>query len=267
VERTVATPSTDFRSVLRQELVQRTKSNPRYTLRTFAKYLELSPATLSSVLNGKRKLSIKRARRIAQQLDLSPREEKTFVGLVEESHDPVAKPANEDSALKNISQEELQRMQLDDDVYQAISDWYHAAILEMTEIKNIKVTARTASNRLKCTYIEAADAIERLKRLGLLTDEDGRLKKVNKSFGTKTDIPSSALRRRHMQVLQKAKHALVMEPLLQRDFTSVTMAIDSSKLPEAKRRIAAFRRELSDFLEDGKRDKVYELSVQLFSLM
>jgi hypothetical protein len=43
------------------------------------------------------------------------------------------------------------------------------------------------------------------------------------------------------------------------------MAIDVSRLPEAKARIRDFRRELCAFLQDGRpRQRVYELSLSLF---
>ena len=259
--------STDFRSVLRDAFVRRSKTNPNCTLRNFAKYLGLSPATLSGVLNGKRTLSVKRASVIADQLDLPPSEASAFVEMVAlaRTSNSKKKAKATEEASKKIKSKQMK--QLNTDTWQAISDWYHGAILEMTHVEGIKVTARTASNRLKCTYIEAADAIERLKRLGLLEEKEGRLVPTESDLTSGSEVASSAIRRRHLQILQKAKHSIMMDPIHERDFSAMTMAIDSSKLPEAKRRIKEFRRELCAFLEDGKRDRVYELAVQLFPLM
>ncbi|MNL23447.1 hypothetical protein D3C87_1448360 [compost metagenome] len=45
----------------------------------------------------------------------------------------------------------------------------------------------------------------------------------------------------------------------------MTMACDPADLPEAVKRIAAFRRELCEFLERNKKPKeVYQLSISLF---
>ena len=44
------------------------------------------------------------------------------------------------------------------------------------------------------------------------------------------------------------------------------MAISTAKLSEARKLIMDFRRKLCAFLEDGQRDAVYRLNVQLFPL-
>jgi hypothetical protein len=46
----------------------------------------------------------------------------------------------------------------------------------------------------------------------------------------------------------------------------MTMAVDPGKIPEAKKRILKFARELCEFMEAGKRSRVYELSVSLFPI-
>ncbi|MGL1475149.1 helix-turn-helix domain-containing protein, partial [Vibrio parahaemolyticus] len=43
----------------REELERRQKSDKHYSLRTFAKFLQISPSSLSHVLNKKRDLSKK----------------------------------------------------------------------------------------------------------------------------------------------------------------------------------------------------------------
>jgi uncharacterized protein (TIGR02147 family) len=69
------------------------------------------------------------------------------------------------------------------------------------------------------------------------------------------------------QILTQALVALEEVPIEKRDQTSMTMAIDSSLIPEAKLRITRFRRELSSFLENGKKkDQVYQLALSLFPL-
>jgi hypothetical protein len=46
----------------------------------------------------------------------------------------------------------------------------------------------------------------------------------------------------------------------------MTMAIDPSKLPHARKRILEFMEALSDELELGDRTQVYQLGIQLFPL-
>jgi hypothetical protein len=61
-------------------------------------------------------------------------------------------------------------------------------------------------------------------------------------------------------MLDQAHLALETQSVEDRDITSVTMAIDKSKVVEAKALIKAFRRRLSAFLEEGAASEVYARS-------
>ena len=69
-----------------------------------------------------------------------------------------------------------------------------------------------------------------------------------------------------LQLLNKALQALEQQPLATRDYSTMTMAIDPTKLPEAKERLTRFRRDLCEFLEDGDQREVYCLALQLFAM-
>ena len=64
----------------------------------------------------------------------------------------------------------------------------------------------------------------------------------------------------------KAIDSLEKDPIDVRDMSGITMAISTRKLPEARKLIMDFRRKLCAFLEDGHKDAVYRLNVQLFPL-
>ena len=85
-------------------------------------------------------------------------------------------------------------------------------------------------------------------------------------MATTDGIPSAAIRKRHKQILGKALESIDTHSVAERDFSSMTLTIDPALLPEAKKRITAFRRELCAFLESSKRKRVYEISIQLFPL-
>ena len=66
--------------------------------------------------------------------------------------------------------------------------------------------------------------------------------------------------------IKQSIDALFAVPVESRDITSMTMAIDKNKIPEAKRKIKQFRRNLCQFLESGEKNEVYNLNVQLIPL-
>lgn len=263
--------STQGQSLLRREFDRRSKSYSSYRLDSFAKFLGVSSLELDGILRGTRSVSMQKAIRIVKALDLVPSETQSFLSsVVRPSKKFEAKKiskASKASAAKKetvVDRKGIQDIALD--TFHLISDWYHYAMLELTRIPGVRLNAKMASDLLQCSFSEISEAIDRLKRLGLLEERGGRLVCSSGQRRTPTDIPSAALRRRHLQILLKAKQSLLKDSVDERDFTSMTMAIDSKKLPEAKKRITAFRRELSAFLETGKPDRVYELSVTLFPL-
>ncbi len=69
----------DFVQVLKTELVRRSQKNPRYSLRSFAKFLEIDSSALSKILNRKRPLGQRSIRRFAERIGLAQEEVATFL--------------------------------------------------------------------------------------------------------------------------------------------------------------------------------------------
>lgn len=57
-----------YLQLLRNNLQERTKHNSQYSLRAFARFLELDPGELSRILSGQRAPSLKAASQIADKL-------------------------------------------------------------------------------------------------------------------------------------------------------------------------------------------------------
>ncbi len=234
-----------------KELSQRSKKNPAYSLRSFAKSIGINSGVLSAILNKKRPLTVSTAKKIIDALNLdSKTRSKLLQSLVS------AEPQETQGSYHSLSE----------DLFQAVQNWEHFAILSMLESKSTALTPRAIAQRLKISQATAMETLETLKRIGLIKLEAGKLKPTHKNLSTTHDIPSQALRHAHRQHLQKAIEALEDQSVDERDFSGVTMAISKKKLPIAKKLITQFRRDLCDLLEGGSRDEVYRLNVQLFSL-
>jgi hypothetical protein len=63
-----------FLERLTLEFAARQKTNPRYSLRAFAAFLETDHATLSQVMRGRRRATVQQIRRAGKKLGLSPEE-------------------------------------------------------------------------------------------------------------------------------------------------------------------------------------------------
>ena len=244
----------DFRLYLQNQLTERCKKNPKYSLRSFAQRLDMESSALSKILRGKRRVTEKTFLKLSKILNLSPHEIAQFRQNLKQS-------AEYDYSPKNYQQVSL-------DAFNVISDWYHYAILELTTVKKFKPSEKWIAKSLGISVSEVNIAVERLKRLGFLKVNKNKWIDVSSEMTTVgNDFTHAAFRRLQKQVLEKALDALENVSYDKRDQTSLTMAICSKKVPHARERIKKFRRSLCEFLrEDKKYDEVYQLSVSLYPL-
>lgn len=261
-------PTPDFgmtsQNWLLEELEHLRLKNPRYSLRAMAQRLGMSPGRLSEVMNGRRGLTRKTAEKIADRLDYDPKRRALFLATVERTNQTRSSSSATDPApLKSIQPPKYDKIDIDS--FHVVADWYHFAILSLMELNDFDPSPKWISSRLGITITQCEQAMERLKRTGLIEEnkENGRLRSTGRNIETPTDIASSALKRSHRQTLEQAIQSLYDIPVEDRDITSMTMAISSKKLPEAKKLIREFRKKLAAFLEEGKADEVYNLNIQL----
>jgi transcriptional regulator with XRE-family HTH domain len=240
---------TSFRLWLQRQFTGRCKKNARYSLRAFAKFLSIDHSSLSQILSGKRPVSKKTVHAICEKLSANPQDLKSF-GLIKTSQTVDA-----------------DYMQMSLDTFAVISDWYHIAILELTFVSGFKADAKWISRKLSITTGEAKSAVERLKRLGLLLEENGSFIKSSKLLTNRSDVTTSAAHKElQRQIIEKALLAVDECAAEDKDITSMTMAIDTSNLEKARELTRKYRREMCALLEDGEQTQIYNLGIQLYPI-
>jgi uncharacterized protein (TIGR02147 family) len=252
---------TSFRHFLQGELIRRCEKNAAYSLRAFARTLGCDVSTLSKILKGKRPTGRITIEKLGARLGLSPERVQRFM---ESRERPTTATAN----TSTMAGPDYQQLTLDS--FKIISDWYHYGILELMRVDHFKPDSKWIARTLGLTVSEVNIAVERLVRVGIL-EINAQGEWIDHSEGRSTTIgnefSAAAFRNLQRQVLELALKALEEVPMDKRDQTSMTMAIDSRLLPEAKTRIKNFRRELAHFLSRGeKRDAVYNLGISLYPL-
>lgn len=256
----------DYRQILKSELEKRCAKNPRYSLRAFARDLKWGSARLSEILNGKTGLSREKAEEISLRLGFTPDETEYFSNLVESTHARSA-VKRELARTRLTKHRQVEFNSLEIDHFKVISDWYHFAILELTEIQGFKSDARWIANALGIQEIEAKLAIERLIRLDLLEIKRKRYVQKENYMTVSSAVPAEAIRNFHRQVLKKATEAVDLQSIDQRDLGAMTMSVNIKDLPEIKERIRKFRRSLNLFTQANEtKNSVYCFSTQLFEL-
>ena len=121
-------------------------------------------------------------------------------------------------------------------------------------------------DRLGIDHEIVVTCINNLVKFGIVKWENGQLMRVRNSLTTTSGVPSEALRKAHRNQIQKAVLSLENTPVDLRDFSSMTIPIDISRLPEVRKMITKFRRSLASVSETENKNEVYTLSIQFFPL-
>jgi len=128
----------DYRSYLRAELATRCHKNPKYSLRAFARALNINVSQLSRIFKGEKSISYEKALKVAEILALGRKEKEYFCNLVNLS-------SAKSQEAKGLIEERLKEIHpksqfytLELDAFRVISDWYHYAILEMIELRDFR---------------------------------------------------------------------------------------------------------------------------------
>jgi uncharacterized protein (TIGR02147 family) len=206
--------------------------NPRYSLRSFSKNLNVSHSLLSLVLNGKRAPS----------------------------------RAFENRVLKLMKSED-QPVEIGIQSFEQIASWIHYAILGLVRLPGFQHDAQWIATKLSISKTQASLALDTLGEHGYLKKINNRWRQAVPPFRVGNKASSSATRRFTREVLSVADHCLDSEPFEAREFGSMFMAIREEDVPYAREKMREFRKELSDELEaKGTPDRVYALTCQLFPL-
>jgi uncharacterized protein (TIGR02147 family) len=245
-----------FRLFLQAELGRRCARNSQYSLRAFARFLAIDHATMSQLLRGKRALTPRTILRLGTRLGLDRPAIDAYVGS--ECH---WRKENAD----DVAASELQ--QLAHDAARVISDWYHYAILELTRLSEFKPDSRWIARVLGITSDEVNLAVTRLVRLGVL-EMASRTRWIDKSGDTTTSLAEFS--RSTVQQLSRQVRKLMLGAMRNAradhcEFSSTTLAVPTSRLPEVLERMTRFRRDLAALLrEDSSPDDVYQLEINFF---
>ena len=236
--------------ILRFEFEQRKRRNALYSLRAFARDLGMSRTTVTDVMAGKRKMSKSNLLKIASRLK------------IEESE--LAKLQDERKRTWSQLRDDLNRRTLDEAEFGQICSWQHYAILNLAKLHDNRATPRWVSERLGIDIEEAKQFLRVLRELNLVTVEDGKLKRVTAPLQTSRDIPSRLIRDQHRQFLELAEQSLDHVDVELRDIATITVAIDSKRIPAAKKLLLDARRKIAALLESDTPDTVYTIGTTLF---
>jgi uncharacterized protein (TIGR02147 family) len=254
---------THFTELMKSTFQERALKNPSYSLRAFARDLGMTSGNLSDVLNLKVGISQEKAQLIAAKLLLPIEDQELFLKLVEISS---ATNSAETEKLKNeLLQFDSSYLKINDDYYHVLTEWFYFALVELVRVTDFINDDEWIARRLNISTEDVRPAIERLKRVELLNEDNGKLTQTYDYFVSPSGTPSTIARKFHKQILSKAITAIEEQEIEERDYTSGFLRVRKNDLPMISEKIKNFRRSLAAEIESGENhDSVYAFSIQFF---
>ena len=221
-------------------------------------------------MKGQRDLSSEMAPRFARACGLVKREAEFFCELVSycQAKTTEAKQRGHEALARFRKFREAHELTSEQTAYHAC--WYMPAVRELASLPGFREDPKWIARILEppITDRQAAEALETLCRLGLLVrDEHGKLRQAQALLTTGSGPLGHQIFVYHRTMLDLAKRALDHLPRDERDISSLTLCLAESALPQLKRRIVEFRRELLQMAElTGEPERVVQLNFQMFPL-
>lgn len=256
----------DYTEILSNEFFERRSRNSSYSLRAFARDLDLPASNLSLILKKKKGMSGTTAKQVAKKLGLSKTEQEIFCQIVEREHSR-SKLVRENAA-KSIEENSQINTSLTMDAMRVLGNWHYFAIIELFRTSTFHdQSVAVIAKALMIKDTDVKEAIETLLKLELIEIKKKKYHAVKDYNWSPDGIPSDIIRRFHEKMLNKSKESLFTQSVDERDFTSMMLSVDKSDLPEAKKVIRQFIKSFTEkFSDKPTSDRIYTLNIQLFNL-
>lgn len=228
-----------------------------------------SPALVSMLIKGERRLTTRSAELLAKALELKGRQKSlllAFARLDSGRTDKERQQAREEILkLKSYRPE----FKLSAKQYSFLATWYYPVVFALLQNAPENFTNKEIAKRLGrgVTEQQVAQALDDLAYLGLIAkDEKNQWRPVNAALSTPEDVRDLAVGKYHRNMLSLAEAALEL-PLEEREFNGLTVAVPKRLVPAVKEKIRRLRTELNEMLarETAAAD-VYQVNLQFFPL-
>ncbi len=250
----------NFRRRLQEELERRKARNSRFSLRSFARFLAIDPASLQKLLVGKRPLGERTIRSLGKKIHLTETEILAYIAAHRLNKEAGASLKNEN--LQAI-QTELSPVHAD-----LVAKWESYAILELASLPEFRLNPRSVAKALKIDASEAELLLKALFRANwLIEDSSGVRPNLRRSTTDPTDPRLNQARRTLMRsFLKKSAEAYEDLPPDARLHYGRTFCFDPSLLSAAAALIRRFGEDLHALPKEKNTEgrQIYQLQVSVY---
>jgi len=239
----------NYRDFIRDSLEEKKSKNKHYSLRAFAKKLQISPGHLSLILTAKKNISELHAKILSQTLKLSGEEEIFFFLMIQcdqsdsSIRKTIEKKLNVERSKKVIKQKKVEGLSLR-------IKWTHLLIIVI--VGHFKSLTKAAAFLEKHFQLET-DLINKfigeLIQHGFLVHENGIHKSTSKRIVFSSENSNEILKSLHLDYLKVSIDQLYSKTPEDRFSVTEFLTIPKSMFPEVKKITNDYLDELTTIAE------------------
>lgn len=246
--------------LLNEDYQTRNKRNSSYSIRAYAKQLDINPGVLNQILNGKRGLPFQLAKKVIEKLKLTEKQEDLFMRSAFYSRQEL------DNLQKERSYKNVFLMTEEEKYTKIMCEWEYYAFIALMDVHNFSDDLNWIASKLGVVPGRIEEIIAVLIGLKIIKKGDNTfLCDFDKiSYGIDRDSEAfKTVQKNNMLIASKKIDQYANEIC---HFNSLTLSVQPKNIRQAKLLIDDFIVRITSLLEDGEQVDVYKFCVQLFPI-
>ena len=219
------------------------KARRGFSVRARSKELSgCSPALVSQVLNGERRLKRDQLPNFARVFMLNSTEVDYIDDLLKTTH------SSNLPELRGVASPRASRVAKN----HLLSDWLHPYVKDLVELRDFQLSSRWMLQKLGgvAPLKKIEKSVQFLFREGFWRKtENGKVVPEEQAVVTTNDIPNEKIRAFHRRALKIAQDGLEQFPVSRRKASTVLVAVNDETQDELKALLNKFHKELIEFIE------------------
>jgi uncharacterized protein (TIGR02147 family) len=265
----------NYREYLKDFYVKKKQDKVGFTYARFSTSANLgSPNYFKLIADGEKNLTSANIIKFTRALSLTELESDYFEALVNfnQAKNSLEKEYYQKrlERLKNMTSGHLGgQKKLEEYEFESISNWSYHAVMLLTNLPDFRESPKWISKKLYnlVNEQEASSILDRLITLGLLKYEDDKLIQSFKQLKTDSELQKIGARLFYEGLFKRAIESFSLDSPAERELGTYLVGLSEEQLPEVKRRVREFLRELNNFaLENPKPKRIYSFLFAGFPL-
>lgn len=254
---------------LKRHLEKIQEKNRAFSLRAMAQKIEMSPGGLTQIVNGKKRISLKRAYEVSDKLKLNKKDRELFLALseLEQAENPQRK-SELIAKLNKMQTSKQEYFDLEIENFKLISEWYGFAILECVSTYGSTWKPKELAVHFGLKVNEVKLTLERLKRLELIEkNKNGHWNRVQGRVISNSLYSNEVATKHYLSSNAKSNDSLTKQNMNSRITGTEYFSINKDDLEQIRELTYKYLDDLQEIASNSKNpDSTYETMLNIFNL-